>query len=67
MKLYPLKFEPILIERVWGGQFLSNYGKKVPPHNRIGESWEISDRDEEQSVVVNGIYQGKTLRDLIHH
>ncbi|MGD0652114.1 MAG: type I phosphomannose isomerase catalytic subunit [Verrucomicrobiia bacterium] len=63
--LYPYKFTPLLVERVWGGQTLARFGKPVPPGKRIGESWEISDRDEAQTVVANGPDRGKTLRQLI--
>ncbi|MGO9526737.1 MAG: type I phosphomannose isomerase catalytic subunit [Verrucomicrobiia bacterium] len=63
--LYPYKFAPLLQERVWGGNALEHYGKSVPPGKRIGESWEISDRDEVQSVVSNGPDKGKTLRQQI--
>src|SRR5712672_949011 len=64
--LYPYKFTPALIERVWGGNALSRYGKPIPSGKRIGESWEISDRDDVQSVVANGPDKGKTLREQIH-
>ena len=61
----PLLFEPIFMERIWGGQRLeSEFGKKLPAQKRIGESWEIVDRPEAQSVVVNGPLRGKTLHDL---
>jgi mannose-6-phosphate isomerase len=63
--LYPLKFKPILVERVWGGNALACYGKPVLPGQKIGETWEISDRDDAQSVVVNGPLAGKTLRQVI--
>ena len=63
--LYPYKFIPTPIERVWGGDALKRYGKPVPAGKRIGESWEISDRDDVQSVVANGPDAGKTLRQLI--
>lgn len=63
--LYPYRFQPLLMERVWGGRELARYGKSIPPDRRIGESWEITDRDEAQSVVVNGPDKGKTLRQLI--
>ena len=62
--LYPYKFTPAY-ERVWGGNALERYGKSVPPGKRIGESWEISDRDDVQSVVANGPDKGKTLRQQI--
>jgi mannose-6-phosphate isomerase len=64
--LYPYKFTPALVERVWGGDALARYGKSIPFGKRIGESWEISDRDDVQSVVANGADKGKTLREQIH-
>src|SRR5580658_6188717 len=63
--LYPYKFTPNLVERVWGGNALEHYGKSVPPGKRVGESWEISDRDDVQSVISNGPDKGKTLRQQI--
>jgi mannose-6-phosphate isomerase len=63
--LYPYKFTPTLVERVWGGNALEHYGKSVLPGKRIGESWEISDRDDVQSVISNGPDKGKTLRQQI--
>ena len=63
--LYPYKFVPTLVERVWGGNSLLRYGKPIPTGKRIGESWEISDRDDVQSVVMNGSDAAKTLRQQI--
>jgi mannose-6-phosphate isomerase len=64
--LYPLTFHPIFQERIWGGRKLESfYGKELPVGKLIGESWEISDRAEANSVVANGPLKGKTLRDLI--
>jgi mannose-6-phosphate isomerase len=40
------------------------FGKKLPPNTRIGESWEIVDRLEAQSVVANRLLKGKTLHEL---
>jgi mannose-6-phosphate isomerase len=61
----PLLFEPIFMERIWGGRRLeSEFGKKLPAQKRIGESWEIADRPEAQSVVLNGPLRGKTLHNL---
>lgn len=61
----PLTFEPIFIERMWGGRRLeSEFHKKLPPQKRIGESWEIVDRSEAQSVVTGGPLCGRTLHEL---
>lgn len=66
--LYPLTFHPIFKERVWGGRNLSSlYGKSLPSEKPIGESWEISDRPGDASVVANGAYAGKSLRWLMEH
>lgn len=61
----PLTFHPIFMERVWGGRRLeSAYGKCLPAGLPIGESWEIVDRPEAQSVVSFGPLAGKTLHEL---
>jgi mannose-6-phosphate isomerase len=61
----PLAFEPIFIERMWGGRRLeSEFHKKLPSQKRIGESWEIVDRPEAQSVVAGGPLSGTTLHEL---
>ena len=62
---YPLKFEPILKEKIWGGKKLSQVLNKKTDKINIGESWEISDVDDDISIVSNGDLQGKTLQDLL--
>jgi mannose-6-phosphate isomerase len=50
---------------MWGGRRLeSRFGKSLPPQVQIGESWEIVDRPEAQSVVAGGPLKGKTLHEL---
>ncbi|MFA5299417.1 MAG: type I phosphomannose isomerase catalytic subunit [Lutibacter sp.] len=62
---YPIKFEPILKEKIWGGsKLISKFNKKSTLKN-IGESWEISDVEGSVSVVSNGKFAGKTLRKII--
>jgi mannose-6-phosphate isomerase len=66
--LYPLTFQPIFKERVWGGRSLETlYAKPLPPGLRIGESWEISDRPGDVSVIANGRLAGKDLHWLVTH
>src|SRR5688500_10049367 len=66
--LYPLLFKPIFQERIWGGRSLEQlYQKRLPPGVPIGESWEISDRPEAQSVVENGPMAGRTLGWIVQH
>src|SRR5882672_1179291 len=66
--LYPLTFHPIFKERVWGGRKLENlYQKRLPPGVPIGESWEISDRPGDVSVIANGPLAGKDLHWLVQN
>jgi len=61
----PITFEPLFRERPWGGRRLkTQFGKRLPPKVRIGESWEIVDRPEAQSIVRDGPLYAKTLHDL---
>jgi mannose-6-phosphate isomerase len=61
----PLTFDPLFQERIWGGSKLAElFGKNVPPNKRIGESWEIVDRPEAQSIVREGPLSGRSLHDL---
>src|SRR5690554_3537962 len=75
--LYPLKFQPIYKEKVWGGRALEQLGRALPgDHDTlIGESWELADLSETsvsgggggeaRSVVANGPLQGTALHQLI--
>ena len=66
--LYPLTFHPIFKERVWGGRHLEGlYQKRLPASRPIGESWEITDRPEDVSVIAQGPLAGKDLRWLMEH
>jgi hypothetical protein len=61
----PLVFAPIFKERIWGGRRLESlYGKRLPRDVSIGESWEIVDRAEAQSVIASGPWSGRTLHEL---
>ncbi|MBN1899399.1 MAG: class I mannose-6-phosphate isomerase [Spirochaetes bacterium] len=64
--LYPLKFKPIFKEKIWGGDnLLKCLDKNIEKKSKIGESWEISDRDDDSSVIINGELRGETLTDVL--
>ncbi|MFD2725069.1 type I phosphomannose isomerase catalytic subunit [Hyunsoonleella rubra] len=66
MKLYPLKFEPKYSYRIWGGEKLKTVLNKNYALDSIGESWEISDVEDNETLVCEGALEGKTLKNLIH-
>jgi mannose-6-phosphate isomerase len=65
MELYPLRFEPILKDRLWGGEKLKTLLDKPGAARGMGESWELSGVEGDVSVVANGPYSGMLLSDLI--
>lgn len=65
MKLYPLKFKPILKSIIWGGDEICKFKKVSPVEDGIGESWEISGVEGNISVVANGELENKSLDELI--
>lgn len=66
MNLYPLKFKPILKERLWGGTKLKDVLGKSSESNITGESWELSGIKGDISIVSNGPYSGTSLQKLIN-
>jgi mannose-6-phosphate isomerase len=65
-ELYPLKFETVLKEKVWGGNALfSRFNKGVTDSQNIGESWELSAIADNQSVISNGFLAGNNIEELI--
>lgn len=66
MSLYPLKFQPILKDKIWGGNKLKTIlNKDFAPLPNAGESWEISGVEGDISVVSNGNLTGNNLEELI--
>ena len=62
--LYPKQLSPLPMERLWGGDKLGKFYNKNCAEG-TGETWELSVREKEKSVVSNGIFKGKTLYELI--
>jgi mannose-6-phosphate isomerase len=62
--MYPLKFENLYYEKIWGGRDLENYRSNLPDGN-IGESWDVACHPHGMSVVANGEYKGTRLDKLI--
>ncbi|HEY1629153.1 MAG TPA: type I phosphomannose isomerase catalytic subunit [Tepidisphaeraceae bacterium] len=75
MSLYPLKFKPRFVEKIWGGRKLQTVlSKNLPPEKLIGESWELYDFPPGviegasgwvSAEIANGPLAGRTLHDLI--
>lgn len=60
-----LKFDPILKEKIWGGEKLVQLLHKRSDRKDVGESWELSDVEGDTSVVSNGDLKGRDLKELI--
>ena len=61
-----LRLQPLYQDRVWGGRALASaLNRTLPPERPIGESWEIVDRPEAQSVISGGEFDGQSLRTVI--
>jgi mannose-6-phosphate isomerase len=63
--LYPIKFKPILKDKIWGGQKLNSLLNKESKAKNVGESWEISDVEGDTSIVINGDLKGKSLKEIL--
>ena len=63
--LYPMQFEPILKERIWGGEKLKTQFNKEIVSKTTGESWEISTVEGDISTIANGDFKGKLITELI--
>ncbi len=62
---YPLIFKPIYKAKLWGGhRIAAMFHREVPAGSHIGESWELSDRPDDNSTVADGAFAGMTLAEL---
>lgn len=64
--MYPLKFKPILKQTIWGGERIIPFKGLNENLNNVGESWELSGVPGNESIVANGEFAGKSLREMIN-
>jgi len=64
--LYPLKFKPILQDKIWGGEKLNKFFNKDSQSKLLGESWEVSTVPGNVSIVSNGDFKGTSLQALLN-
>ncbi len=63
--MYPLKFEPVLKQTLWGGDKIIAFKHLSEKLSRVGESWEVSAVENSESVVANGPDKGSTLSEMV--
>lgn len=65
-QLYPLKFKPVLKDKIWGGSKIKSVlGIDFAPLPNCGEAWVMSGVDENQTGIVNGFLAGNELNELV--
>lgn len=64
-KLYPLRFNPVYKDYIWGGSRIPKLYKRNEPDGIYAESWEISTHPDGTTAIANGPLAGKTLQDLL--
>lgn len=63
--MYPLKFEPVLKQTLWGGDKIIPFKRLDSGLTNVGESWEVSAIEGSESIVANGIFKGFTLPEMV--
>ena len=63
--MYPLKFEPILKQTLWGGDKIIPFKHLHASLDHVGESWEVSAVEGSESIVANGADKGRTLSEMV--
>lgn len=66
IRMYPFKFNPILKSTLWGGEKIIPFKQlRETRQEQVGESWEISNVPNDESIVINGSDAGKSLSELV--
>jgi mannose-6-phosphate isomerase len=64
--MYPLKFENIYFDKIWGGRGFESFRDNLP-EGAIGESWDIACHPNGTGIVSNGEWKGKSLLELFEN
>ena len=59
------KFEPLLKSTLWGGDKIIPFKHLQSTQQQVGESWEISGVKDNETIVSDGEYKGKSLNTLV--
>lgn len=62
--MYPIRFENLYYEKIWGGRDLKNFRNNMP-EGLIGESWDIACHENGTGIVENGELKGKSFNEII--
>lgn len=63
--MQPIKFEPLLMQTLWGGEKIIPFKKLNSNLTQVGESWEISGVKGNETIVSEGEFKGKKLNELV--
>lgn len=64
--MYPIKFESLYYDKVWGGRDLESFRNNLPKGD-IGESWDIACHTNGIGIVSNGRFKGMSFNELIEN
>lgn len=62
---YPIKFEPVYKQILWGGKNIEKHFKRKVPYEKVAESWELCCRDDGMGIAANGAFKGRSLSEII--
>lgn len=63
--MQPIKFNPLLVQTLWGGEKIIPFKHLNSDLTQVGESWEISGVKGNETVVSEGEFKGKKLNELV--
>lgn len=61
----PLKFRPLLKQTIWGGSKIIPFKHLDSEMEQVGESWELSGVKDNESIISEGEFAGKTINQVL--